>query len=212
MTDVSSPPVPHAARPRRTLRLAAAAAGVFGVLGTAGCGIQSSSMKVVGAAPTLQAANDVTSSGTGTGGNQFTLYFFRGDKLTPVTRNTAQTVTQEVLLAALISGPTPAETAAGIGTDIPGHLSVLSFTARDQQWNYSYSEPIGTAERAEIICTIETNLPNVTSVGTESDGQDTWNSCNDFADDYGAPAALLPNLGSSATSSTDESGESSAGQ
>jgi hypothetical protein len=212
MTDVSSPPAPHGTRPRRTLRLAAAAAGVFGVLGTAGCGIQSSSMKVVGAAPTLQVANDVTSAGTGTGGNQYTLYFFHGDKLTPVTRNTAETVTQEVLLAALIKGPTSTETSAGYSSDIPGDLSVLSFTARDQQWNYSYSEPIGMAERAEIICTVETNLPNVTSVGTDNDGQETWNSCNDFADDYGAPAALLPNLSSSATASADESGDDSGEQ
>ena len=212
MTDVSSPPAPHGTRPRRTLRLAAAA-GVFGVLGTAGCGIQSSSMKVVGAAPTLQAANDVTSAGTGAGGNQFTLYFFHGDKLTSVTRNTAGTVTQEVLLAALIKGPTSAETAAGFSTDIPGDLNVLSFTARDQQWNYSYSEPIGMAERAEIICTIETNLPNVPAVGTDIDGEDTWNSCNDFADDYGAPAAYLPNLSSSsATASAGDSGDGSGGQ
>lgn len=210
MTDPSSPPAPHAARPRRALRLAAAAAGVFGVLGTAGCGIQSSSMKVVGAAPTLQAANDVTSSGSSGSGNQYQLFFFVGDKLTETTRYTDETVTQQLLLDTLIKGPTSTETAAGYSSPIPGDLSVLSFTARDQQWNYAYSAPIGMAERAEIVCTIQQNLTEAQAVGTDTDDQDSWNSCSDFADDYGAPAAL-PNLGNSATptDSGDGAGSSS---
>jgi Sporulation and spore germination len=204
VTDLSSPPAPPGARPRRALRFAAAAAGVLGVLGTAGCGIQSSSMKVVGAAPTLQAANDVTSSGNSGGGNQYTLYFFRGDRLTAVTRYTDDTVTQELIVDELIKGPTSTESSAGYSTDIPGDLSVISFTARDQQWNYAYSEPIDMGEKAEIICSIQTNLSDAQSVGTATDGGVSWNSCGDFAEDYGAPA-LLPNLGSSASPS--ESGD-----
>jgi hypothetical protein len=203
VTDLSSPPAPRGTRPRRALRLAAAAAGVFGVLGTAGCGIQSSSMKVVGAAPTLQAANDVTSTGSAGSGNQYQLFFFIGNKLTETTRYTDQTVTQQLLLDTLIKGPNSTEAAAGYTSPIPGALTVLDFTARDQQWNYAYSQPIGMAERAEIVCTIQQNLTEAQAVGTDTDDQDSWNSCSDFADDYGAPAAAVPNLGSASATPAD---------
>ena len=200
----------HGPLHRRGAGVAAAVAGVVGALGLAGCGIQSTSMKVVGAAPSLQAANDVTGTGnpSGSGQNQYELYFFREHKLTPVVRYASQPVTQELIFAALIKGPDTTDTADGYTSTIPGGLSIVSYTARDQQWNYQYSLPLNQAAKAEIVCSIQADL-NAPAVGTwtaspsqsgESD-QQFWNSCFDFSDDYGAPA-YLPNLGTASASAT----------
>ncbi|HET9170416.1 MAG TPA: hypothetical protein VFN97_13315 [Actinospica sp.] len=192
----------HDPRRRRGVGVVAAVAGTLGALGLAGCGIQSSSMKVVGAAPTLQAANDATGTGNPGGENQYSLYFFRDHKLTPVVRYTNDPVTQALIMAALIKGPDPTDTADGFTTAIPEGLSIVSFTARDQQWNYQYSEPVGLAGKAEIICSIQADL-NAPSVGTATaDGNQVWNYCSDFSDDFGAPA-YLPSFGPSAASPTD---------
>ena len=192
---------------RRGVRLAAAAAGLLGVLGTAGCGIQSSSMKVVGAAPTSQAADDVTGTQDSSGGsNQYELYFFRDGKLTPVMRYTDATVTQEVILTALFKGPDSTDTADGYTSVIPSSLGILSYTALDQQWNYLYTHPVTMAEKAEIVCTVQADL-NAPSVGTVTSEEKSWNNCIDFSQDYGAPA-YLANLGSaSASASPSDSGD-----
>ncbi|HTJ71273.1 MAG TPA: hypothetical protein VL551_27275 [Actinospica sp.] len=188
---------------RRGAGVAAAVAGVVGAIGLAGCGIQSSSMKVVGAAPSLQAANDVSGTGNpgGSGQNQYQLYFFHDKKLTPVVRYTNEPVTQELVFAALIKGPNTTDIADGYTSMIPANLSVVSYTARDQQWNYQYSMSLGQAAKAEIVCTIQADL-NAPAVGTWSGtGDPIWNGCFDFSDEYGAPA-YLSNLGSASASAT----------
>jgi hypothetical protein len=195
---------------RRGVGVAAAIAGMVGALGLAGCGIQSTSMKVVGAAPSLQAANDVTGTGDpgGTGENQYELYFFHAKKLTAVVRYTNETVTQELVLAALIKGPDPTDVADGYTSMIPSNLSIVSYTARDQQWNYQYSMPLTAASKAEIVCSIQADL-NAPAVGTWSgSGDPIWNSCIDFSDDFGAPA-YLPNLGSASASASGQADGSS---
>ena len=199
MTDVSSP---SRGPRRRAVRLTAAVAGVLGAMGVAGCGIQPSTMKVVGAAPTLQAANDVTGTeGSGNGANQYALYFFRDGKLTPVMRYTDDTVTEELVLEALIKGPNSTDSSDGYTSDIPSSLQVVSYTAADQQWNYEYSQPLTTAERAEIVCTVEADLTD-SSVGTFAKPDENWNNCSDFSEDYGAPA-ILGSLGSASVTPTD---------
>ena len=191
MTEVSSSLPPRGSGRRRAVGLTAAVAGVLGAMGVAGCGIQPSGMKVVGAAPTLQAANDVTGAGNGSG-NQYALYFFRDGKLTPVMRYSDDAVTEELVLQALIKGPSSSENADGFTSAIPGSLSVVSYTAADQQWNYQYSQPISMVEKAEIVCTVQADL-NAPSVGTftpQDEQNQLWNDCIDFSEDYGAPAIV----------------------
>jgi hypothetical protein len=192
VTEVSSQVShsPHGPRRRRAVRLTAAVAGVVSAMGVAGCGIQPSEVKVVGAAPSLQAANDVTGTeDAGSGdGNQYELYFIRDGKLTPVLRYTDDTVTQELVLQALIAGPSSTDSAQGYTSAIPDDLSVVSYTAADQQWNYQYSESLTTPEKAEIVCTIQADL-NAPAVGTYSAQNQLWNNCFDFSE-YGAPAYL----------------------
>ncbi|HWG23874.1 hypothetical protein [Actinospica sp.] len=184
---------------RRGMGVAAAVAGMVGTLGLAGCGIQSTSMKVVGTAPTLQAANDVTGTGIpGSGNNEYQLYFFRAHRLTPVVRYSNQPVTQELILAALIKGPDSTDTADGYTSAIPGGLSIVSYTARDQQWNYQYSLPLDLAAKAEIVCSVQEDL-NAPAVGSwSSSGDQFWNQCYDFTEDFGAPAYV--NLGTASAS------------
>lgn len=182
-----TPAPPHGRRSRRALG-AAVAGTVVGLLGTGGCGIQSSGMRVVGAAPSLQAANSVTGSG-GSGGNQYSLYFFRNGKLTPALRYTDQPITADLVLDALIKGPNSSDQAQGFSSVIPASLRVIDTTARDQQWNYAYSQPLSIAEKAEIVCTVQADL-SAQSVGTATSESQNWNNCYDFTEDYGAPAVL----------------------
>jgi hypothetical protein len=192
----------HGPLHRRGMGVAAAVAGLVGALGLAGCGIQSTSMKVVGSAPTLQAANDVTGTGNPNGQNQYDLYFFRDHKLTEVVRYTNDPVTQELIMAELIKGPDPTDTADGFTSAITGGLSIVSYTAHDQEWNYQYSMPLSLAARAEVVCSIQADL-DALAVGTATaDGSQFWNICTDFTDDFGAPA-YLPNLGTASATATD---------
>jgi hypothetical protein len=189
VTEVSTSS--HARARRRGLTALAAAAGTAGLMSVAGCGIQPTALKVVGSAPTLQAADDVAgSAGTGSGTNQYELYFFRNGRLSPVVRYTNQTVGPDLVFSALIKGPDPTDQSEGFSSVIPQNLSVVSDIARDQEWNYEYSQDLTLAEKAEIVCTVQADL-GAPSVGTSSaDGNQVWNNCNDFTDDYGAPAAL----------------------
>ena len=192
----------HGPRRRRALGAVAAVAGTFGLMGAGGCGIQSSGMRVVGSAPSLQAANAVTGSGN-SGGNQYQLYFFRNGRLTPVLRYTDQTITQDLVLAALIKGPDSTDQAQGFSSVIPTTLQVTSTTARNQQWNYEYSLPLSIAEKAELVCTVQADL-SAPSVGTATPVQ-VWNNCYDFSEDYGAPA-ILPSVDSDSSSPSVDGG------
>ena len=119
-------------------------------------------------------------------------------------RYAAQPVTQAVILTALIKGPNSTDAADGFTSVIPSDLTVESYTAHDQQWNYQYSQALSGAEKAQIVCTIQADL-NAPSVGTATSVNQFWNNCFDFSQDYGAPA-YLANLGSaSATASPTES-------
>lgn len=179
---------PHGTRRSRALGAVAAVAGTVGLMGAGGCGIQSSGMRVVGSAPSLQAANSVTGSDVG-GGNQYELYFFRNGKITPVLRSTDQTITQDLVLAALIKGPNSTDQQQGFSSVVPTSLEVTDMTARNQQWNYAYSLPLSYAEKAEIVCTVQADL-GAQSVGTATSETQNWNNCYDFSEDYGAPAVL----------------------
>lgn len=201
MTTADPDAPPRAGRRRRGgLGVAAAVAGAVGVLGTsAGCGIQSTGLKVVGSAPTVQAANVTGSGAAGSGGQyRYWLYFYRDGKLTPVLRSTDQTVNQEFVLTEVIKGPSPNDQIAGFSSEIPTSLTIVSLTAGNQQWFYRYSQPLNDTQRAEIVCSIQADQ-DAPDVGTWN-GPDNqiWNSCTDF-EYLGAPA-YLPNIGASASS------------
>jgi hypothetical protein len=194
--------------PRRTGRrrrggfgVAAAVAGTVGVLGTsAGCGIQSTGLKVVGSAPTVQEAN-VTGSDSAENNGQYPyeIYFFRNGKLTPVLRSTDQNVTPEFVLTEVIKGPNATDQSDGFTSDIPSSLTIVSLTAGNQQWNYRYSQPLDDTQRAEIVCSMQADA-DAPNVGTlNGPDNEIWNSCTDF-EYLGAPA-YLPNLGASAATS-----------
>lgn len=201
----------HGPRRRRVLGALAAVAGTVGLLGVGGCGIQASGVRVVGSAPTLQAANDVSGATAAPGGNQnqYQLYFFRNGKLTPVLRYTDQPITQNLVLTALIKGPNSTDQSQGYTSVIPTSLTVVSTTARRQQWNYQYSLPVTIAEKAEIVCTVQQDL-GAPSVGTATPGEQTWNNCYDFTEDYGAPA-LLPSGAAAADSAAVDNGAGAGG-
>jgi len=137
----------------------------------------------------------MTGDGAGTGSNQYSLYFFRNGKLMPVVRYTDETVTSELVLAALIKGPSGSDQSQGYSSVIPTSLSVVSTTALNQQWNYQYSLPLSIAEKAQIVCTVQADL-GAPSVGTVT-SQQSWNSCSDFSEDYGA---VLPTVDSGSPS------------
>jgi hypothetical protein len=192
-------PSSHGLPGRRGPRVAVAVTGALVLLGTAGCGIQSTGLKVVGAAPKLQAANDVTGTESpGGGGNKFELYFFRDDTLVPVLRTTDQQVSQKLVISELIKGPSGGDQANGFTTEIPASLTLLTTTAKNQAWYYAFTEPLTMAEKAQIVCTVQEDL-NAPSVGVLTPVDAHWYNCSDFTEDYGAPA-YLPNPGLAAAS------------
>jgi hypothetical protein len=197
------------AQRRRALRpaaFAAAALGVLGAGGIAGCGIQSSGLKVVGAAPTVQAANDVTGDGQSddTGPIEYYLFFYKDGQLVPVKRHTSDQPTEQSVMQALIKGPDTGEQAEGYTTSIPASLVTTSYTANQQQWDYQYSQGLNFQERGQIVCTIVNDL-GAPTVGyyVEGKGQLAWNACNDFT-----TAVDFPPLVSSPTPSDPGSGDS----
>ena len=188
---MSQASVAHAhSRPRRRGVAVLAAAGTAGLMSLAACGIQGTGLKVVGSAPTLQAADAIGSASGGSGANGYSLYFFRDGRLTSVQRYTDDTVSDTLVLQALMKGPDSADLSEGFSSALPTGLSVLSDDALDQKWAYEYSQPLTTAEMAEIVCTVQADL-DAPSVGTLSKGYGLlWHNCSDFIEDYGAPAAL----------------------
>jgi hypothetical protein len=198
----------HGPRRRRAFGAVAAVAGTVGLMGVGGCGIQSSALRVVGSAPTLQAANDVTGSG-GSGSNQYELYFFRNGKLTPLVQYTDQSLSQDYVLQMLIKGPSQTDQQAGYNSVIPSSLSVVTTTADGWEWDYEYSELLTTPEKAEIVCTIQADL-GALSVGTYMKGYQVWNGCSDFTDAYGAPA-ILPSVDSDSASPSVDGDSGSSG-
>ena len=96
----------------------------------------------------------------------------------------------KLVLQALIQGPNSADESEGFSTEIPQDLSVISNQALEQKWAYQYSQPLTNGELAEIVCTVEADLP-APSVGTLLKGNGLlWHDCSDFIEEYGAPAAL----------------------
>lgn len=181
-------------RSRRRGLAALAAAGTAGVMSLVGCGIQSTGVKVVGAAPTLQAADGLVGSSAGSGTNGYALYFFRGGRLTSVERYTDQAVTDELVLQALIKGPDSTDASEGFTSNITPGLSVVSNQALAQKWAYEYSLPLTESEMAEVVCTVQADV-DAPSVGTLTKGYGlVWHDCSDFTEDYGAPA-VLPSTG-----------------
>lgn len=198
----------HASRTRR--RGLASAAGAAALLATAGCGIEPTGVQVVGAPPAAQAAGNLPGGGPSAGQYAYYLYFYREGQLASVTRLTATPVDQQTVVDAVIGGPTKEELAKGYSSAIPGTLKIVDLTAQGEAWAYQFSDQLGRAERAQIVCSIQANLPAPSVATVYGDAKLTWNICWEDFLDLGAPP-YLPNAADESASPT-TSAESSPGQ
>ena len=178
-------------RPPRRRAFAVAAAGAGALFGAAGCGIQPTSVQVVGAEPVVQ-ANDLVSpgaSGAVGGPDQVVVYFYRDGRLTPVYRPAPTGSEQSFIIQQLIDGPSKQEAGQGLVSAVPEGIS-FGINAQEQAWAYKFSDDLGRLAKAQVVCSIQANT-NAPSVGTVyGDAKITWNICSQDYPDLGAPAFL----------------------
>lgn len=179
----------------------ASVAGAAALLATAGCGIQSTGVQVVGAQPAAQAAGNLPGTAPSGGQYAYYLYFFLGGHLTSTTRFSDSPVDQQTVVDAMIGGPTKDEAAKGYSTEIPGSLQIVDLTAQGEAWAYQFSAPLGREERAQIVCSIQANLPAPSVATVYGNAKLTWNICSQDFPDLGAPA-YLPNAAEMSASPT----------
>ena len=197
--------MPHPQRSRR--RGFASAAGAVALLATAGCGIESTGVQVVGAQPAAQPAGDLPGDGPSSGAHNYYLYFFRDGQLTLTKRSADAPVDQQTILQQVIEGPTKAELAQGYTSEIPTGLQIVDLTAQGEAWAYQFSDELGREERAQIVCSIQANLDAPSVATVYGSAKLTWNICWEDFPDLGAPPYPPNSSVQSATPSavTDES-------
>lgn len=199
----------HGGRARR-LGLASAAGAAALLTTVAGCGIEPTGVQVVGEPPAARAAGTLPNGGSSGGQYAYYLFFYRDGHLASMTRFATSPVDQQTVLDAVISGPTKAELAKGYSSAIPSSLQIVDLTAQGEAWAYQFSSQLDRDEQAQIVCSIQANLP-ASSVGTVyGDAKLTWNICWDDFPDLGAPA-YLPNAADMSASPT-STGEASPAQ
>jgi hypothetical protein len=181
----------------------ASAAGAAALLATAGCGIEPTGVQVVGAPPAAQAAGALPGGGPSSGQYPYYLYFFRAGHLSSTTRFAAAPVDQRTVIEALINGPRPDEAKQGFVSEIPSSLKILDLTAQGEAWAYQFSDELGRDERAQIVCSIQANLPAPSVATVYGGARLTWNICWEDFPDLGAPA-YLPNAADVSASPTGE--------
>lgn len=150
----------------------------------AACGIQPTGVTVLGQAPAAQGSTPLTSPGP-VDGFQYVLFFYQGDRLAPVYRTSPGTVNEQTVLSALVAGPTGMEVKQGFTSALPPAL-VAKSRADGYAAAYWLSEPLGSAAKAEFVCTMQ-NFDGTISVGTLVDGtakQPTWLGCSDTTNYY----------------------------
>lgn len=141
---------------RRRRRAAAAVGGAALACALAGCGIQSTGIAVVGAAPTpLTGSAAPTALGDG-GDNEVTVYFLTGDDgtLVPVQRTVSGPVDESKVISLLIGGPTKAEGESGLYTDFPPGFTATP-NAESLQYAYGLNEVLDQFARSQFICTMQ---------------------------------------------------------
>ena len=204
-------PVSATQHPRRARRRGlASAAGAAALLATAGCGIESTGVQVVGAQPVAQGVGVLPGGGPSGGAYTYYLYFFQNGHLASTKRSATAQADQQTILDAVIQGPTKAELAQGYTSEIPTGLKVVDLTAQGEAWLYQFSDELTMEERAQVVCSIQANL-QAPSVGTVyGENKPTWYICSDDFQDLGAPAYLLNSSQESATPSAVTDGASPA--
>lgn len=120
----------------------------------AGCGVQSSTITVLGAAPQGPAAVAATIPTTVAGETPFVLLFYQDGELVPVYRTVKGPLDDMTIINALRAGPTKAEALAGLSSKLPGNLVVTAKT-NDQAWAYGFSETVTQEALAQFVCTVE---------------------------------------------------------
>jgi len=199
---------PPAVRTRR--RGLASAAGAAALLATAGCGIEPTGVQVVGPPPAAQVAGNLPGSGPSGGQYSYSLYFYRDGRLASITRFAGAPVDQQTIVDAVIGGPSRDEAAQGYKTAIPDSLKVVDLTAQGEAWAYQFSDQLSREERAQIVCSIQANLPAPSVATVYGDAKLTWNICWEDFLDLGAPP-YLPNTAdeSASPATTDQASPAS---
>jgi hypothetical protein len=151
----------------------------------AACGIQPSGITALGPEPTVPAAAaQATPSVAGADSSEYVLFFEVDGNWTPVQRSSDGTVTESVVLQALVQGPTATEQKQGYVSALPPGLTIKP-QALGEAADYGVSEAIGAAGRTELICTMQ-YFENTDSIGILAPGasEPTWLACSDTTTQY----------------------------
>jgi hypothetical protein len=164
------------------LRLVAVCAALLPI--AAACGIQASGITTLGAAPAAAHASSAV-GGTEIGSNQYQLFFYQNDRLTPVLRPAPGTLTETFVLKELLGGPTAEEKEQGFTSALPEKL-VATPNAEQERFAFALSGVLGPRGRSEFICTMQ-NFDGTDSIGIESAGSPQsmiWTGCSDTTNQY----------------------------
>jgi hypothetical protein len=157
----------------------------------------------------VQGAGDLIGGTASGGAYAYYLYFFRDGHLAVTTRYLSAPADQNTVLKLVLEGPTKTELAQGYSSEIASGVTLVDPTALGEAWAYQFSDELGREGRAEVVCSIQANLP-APSVATVYGGKQIWDICWEDFPDLGAPA-YLPNA-SDVTSSPSASESASPSQ
>jgi len=175
---------------RSRLRLVAGCAVLLPTL--AGCGIEASGITSLGAAPAAGEASPPAGTTISVGPNQYLLFFYLNNRLTPVYRPTEKPLNESMVLDELLLGPTPQEKAAGFTSALPLKL-VATPNAEQERYAFAVSSPLGSRGRTEFICTMQ-YFDGTDSIGVELAGEPAsmiWTGCADTTSQY-VPMQVSP--------------------
>lgn len=180
-------------RRRRRLLLVAGCAALVPAL--AACGIQASSITSLGPAPAADQQSAPAGTSISVGPNQYLLFFYLNDRLTPVYRPTETSLTEAMVLDELLRGPTAQEKAAGFSSALPIKL-IATPNAEQERYAFAVSSPLGSRGRTEFICTLQ-YYDGTDSIGVELEGEPStmiWTGCADTTSQY-VPMQASPAAG-----------------
>jgi hypothetical protein len=143
-------------RRRGAATMAVALTGALATALVAGCGVQSSGIVVVGAAPSPVSSSGATAARDGLGETQVTLYFLSGPDgtLVPTVRTVTGPVNESAVITQLVNGPDQVERDDGLYSNLPPGL-VATPNAQQLSYAFSLSEQLGQLARAQFICTMQ---------------------------------------------------------
>lgn len=161
---------------------------------TTACGIQPTGITSLGPAPDVSGVAAQRAQAQA-GSSQFGLFFYEDGRLTLTYRNAGTAPNEEMVLSAMVEGPTKAEAAQGMSSALPANL-VATPRAGGFADAYLVSQPLTTKAKAQFLCTMQFWDQSV-SVGIQVKGAEkpTWNACGDTVDYY----VPMPGDGSTAS-------------